>query len=81
MIVSSLILFVIGLPVQIYKNYQRKSVEGISIPLFVLYFAAYVIWLAYGLRIGELAIIVPNAPAAIVAVFLLSQFIIYRKKS
>jgi uncharacterized protein with PQ loop repeat len=78
-IISSLILFAIGLPVQIYKNFRRKSVEGLSLPLFLLYFSAYVVWLWYGLRIGELPIIIPNTLAAPLALILLSQFIIYRK--
>lgn len=81
MVVSSLILFVIGLPVQIYKNYKRKSVEGISLPLFLSYFAAYVIWLSYGVSLGDWPIVVTNVPATIAAAIMLYQFIVYRKKS
>lgn len=80
LIISSLVLFLIGLPVQIYQNYKRKSIEGISLPLFLLYFAAYVIWLSYGLRIAEPAIIIPNAPAVFAAALLLLQFLIYKNK-
>ena len=80
LIVSSLVLFVIGLPVQIYKNFKRKSVEGISLPLFLLYFSAYVIWLWYGIRISEWPIIIPNIPAIIASGLLLTQFITYRPK-
>lgn len=79
-IISSLALFAIGLPVQIYRNYKRKSVEGISKPLFLLYFAAYIIWLSYGTRIGELPIIIPNSVATATGVVLMWQFWIYRKK-
>ena len=71
LIISSLILFVIGLPVQIHKNFKSKSTGEMSLPLFLLYFSAYVIWLSYGFRIGELPIIIPNVFATPAAAIIL----------
>ena len=79
-IVLSLSLFFIGLPVQAYKNYKRKSIKGLSLPLFLLNFLAYVIWLWYGLLITNLTIIIPNIPAVIFGAIILYQFFTYRKK-
>lgn len=79
-IVLSLSLFFIGLPVQAYKNYKRKSTKGLSLSLFSLNFLAYVIWLWYGLLIKNLPIVIPNIPAIIFGAIILYQFFMYRKK-
>ena len=78
-IILSLALFVIGLPTQAWKNYKAKSVIGLSLPLFALNFAAYAVWLWYGVLIKNAPIIVPNIPAIIFGLVILFQFFAYRR--
>lgn len=78
-IIMSLVLFCMGWPVQIYKNAKRKSVEGLSLPLFILSLLASVVWLWYGIRTHIPLLIIPNIPGVFFGIILITQFMLYRK--
>jgi uncharacterized protein with PQ loop repeat len=78
-IIMSLVLFCMGWPVQIYKNAKRKSVEGLSRPLFALSLLANAVWLWYGIRTNIPLLIIPNIPGVFFGTILIMQFVIYKK--
>ncbi len=53
---------------QIRRILARRSSEDVSIGYFLVLFVGFALWLAYGISIGNLVLIVPNAVAIVVAV-------------
>ncbi|MGH2750090.1 MAG: SemiSWEET family sugar transporter [Actinomycetota bacterium] len=53
---------------QIRKILTRRSSDDVSIGYFFVLLAGFALWLAYGLSIGNLVLIVPNSVALCVAV-------------
>lgn len=64
---------------QIYKIYKRKSVEDISITMYLIFFPALVIWLLYGLSINNTPLIVANLVGVIGAATIIIEYFIYKK--
>ncbi len=75
----SLLLVFVGFPKQIFKNYQRKSCDGIDLTLAVSAFAAYTTWGVYGWSVGDKFLIWSQTPGAILSLILLVQFYLYRR--
>ena len=74
------IVALVGLPIQIVKNYRRKSVEGISIVFWVLVYLNGWLWLAYGYSMSDIDwyLIAANAPGLFFVSILLIQFYMYK---
>jgi MtN3 and saliva related transmembrane protein len=51
---------------QIRRIVELKSSEGVSIAYFAVLLVGFVLWLSYGIAAANLALIVPNAVAAVV---------------
>ncbi|MFA6329895.1 MAG: SemiSWEET transporter [Candidatus Micrarchaeia archaeon] len=69
-LLAGLITTISSLP-QLFKIVRTKKTRDISLGMFVLYFCGLVLWLAYGLLLGALPIILANlASMAIVAAIL-----------
>jgi len=81
-LIVTLIYTCLGLPVQIYKNYKRKSTEGVS--LFLIFFCGctFLLWSIYALIKDpkDWYIFGSNFPGFIFTTGLLSQFWFYRYK-
>jgi len=60
------IAMALGPVLQIRKIIEHKSSRGISIGYFLILLVGFVLWLAYGVAASNLALIVPNAVAAVV---------------
>lgn len=73
----SLILLSIGVPHQIYTNYKRKSVEGISPLLLFCIFFAYVLWSLYAWTKPDLFLILTQTPGSALSLILLFQLFYY----
>ena len=69
-----------GLPIQIYKNYQKKTAEGLSKVMVVLLFFTFLSWTIYAIVKPDYFILVPNAIGFICQTIILMQFWIYRAK-
>ena len=52
---------------QIRRMLARRSSEDVSIGYFWVLIVGFVMWLAYGVSIGNLTLVVPNAVALVVA--------------
>jgi MtN3 and saliva related transmembrane protein len=53
---------------QIRRILDQQSSRGVSISYFVVLLIGFGLWVAYGIAAANLALIVPNAVAAIVGV-------------
>jgi MtN3 and saliva related transmembrane protein len=52
---------------QIRRIVELKSARGVSIAYFLVLLVGFVLWLAYGIAADNLALIIPNALAAVVS--------------
>jgi uncharacterized protein with PQ loop repeat len=75
---STLVCIGIGLTSQVLANYQRKSCEGVSKPLFISVFFVYLLWFAYGVQQHNWFLMAANAPGWMVTGIILGQFVRYR---
>ncbi len=60
------IAMALGPILQIRKIFAHKNSQNISIGYFVVLLVGFVLWLAYGVVASNLALVVPNAVAAVV---------------
>lgn len=70
-----------GLPVQFYKNYKKKSKEGLSLSMIVMMFLTFLSWVIYAAMKSppDCYIMVRNSTGAVWAFIILIQIWIYRK--
>ena len=72
----------VGLPMQLLKNFKRKSVEGLSLVFWVLAYINGWCWVAYAsAKIQpDYFLIIANIPGLFFLTILFIQFYIYTKK-
>tara|TARA_Y100001968_G_scaffold306973_1_gene324320 strand:+ start:540 stop:815 length:276 start_codon:yes stop_codon:yes gene_type:complete len=46
---------------QLYKTWQRKSAEDVSLIMLILFITGLMFWIIYGLKIHSIPILVANA--------------------
>ncbi len=63
---------------QIRRILDQQSSRGVSISYFVVLLIGFGLWVAYGIAAANLALIVPNAVAAIVGVTTIGVALRYR---
>ncbi len=63
---------------QAVKTWRTKSAGDLSFGMFGMFWLGVVLWLAYGLLIGDLPIIVANVVTLALATTILFQMIRYR---
>ena len=63
---------------QIRRMIELRSSHGVSLGYPSVLFVGFLLWLAYGVSIDNLAIIVPNIVAAIVIVLMMAVVFRYR---
>lgn len=69
----------IGLPLQILKNWKRKSVEGLSLTFWVIVYTNTWFWVLYAVSKDKTDwyLIVANMPGLVFVSVLLGQFVWY----
>lgn len=65
---------------QVIKNWKTRSAGDLSFGTFGLFTAGLVLWLSYGLLIGNLPIIVSNTVTLVLNAVNLVQMVKYRKR-
>ena len=72
----------VGLPMQLIKNYKRKSVEGLSLVFWILAYINGWCWVAYAsVKVKpDFFLIIANIPGLFFLTILFLQFYIYTKK-
>ena len=73
------IAMALGPVLQIRKIVEHKSSGSVSIGYFLVLFVGFVLWFAYGIAASNLALIVPNAVAAVVIVTTILVALRYRR--
>jgi uncharacterized protein with PQ loop repeat len=64
---------------QIRKIIAHRSSRGVSVGYMIVLFIGFLLWLAYGIALGNWAMIVPNIVAAIVIVATMAVALRYRR--
>ena len=65
---------------QVYKVWQTKSVSGMSLTMYLIFFCGVLLWLVYGLLINSLPMIIGNT-ITIVLTFIILYFLLRSKWS
>lgn len=78
-IVLSLVVTGLGLSSQVYKNYKRKSLEGLSFFYFLVLAISYSFWSAYGIMQKDWVLIIPMSLGMLVSWVVAIQFWVYKK--
>ncbi len=58
---------------QVYKTWKTKSVDSLSLTMYIAFFVGIVLWLIYGIYLNSLPMIIANIITSILA-FLLIVF-------
>ena len=53
---------------QIRRITRRRSSEDVSLSYFGVLLTGFILWLAYGIAIGDLVLIIPNSVAICIAI-------------
>jgi MtN3 and saliva related transmembrane protein len=64
---------------QIRKIVRHRSSRGVSLGYMSVLFVGFLLWLAYGIALGNWAMIVPNIVAAIVIIATMVVAVRYRR--
>lgn len=64
---------------QIRKIVEHRSSHGVSVGYMSVLFVGFLLWLAYGVALGNWALIVPNVVAAVVISATIAVAVRYRR--
>lgn len=56
---------------QVYKVWQTKSVSGMSLTMYLIFFCGVLLWLVYGLIINSLPMIIGNTVTIVLTLIIL----------
>ena len=73
------VLTMVGFIPQLIKIWRYGSTQGVSLVMYFVLLSGVILWLIYGFFINSLSIIISNAIAGIIQVFIISIIIINRK--
>lgn len=68
---SAAILTTVAFVPQALHSWRTRDLTGISLPMYTLFTLGVALWLAYGLTIGSLPVILANAVTLILAALVL----------
>jgi MtN3 and saliva related transmembrane protein len=63
---------------QAIKVWKSRSAKDLSLIMYIFFSIGVCLWMAYGIMLHELPIIIPNFFALILSLFILSIKIIYK---
>ncbi|MFQ6333234.1 SemiSWEET transporter [Methylophilus sp. 3sh_L] len=52
---------------QVLQSWRTRDLSGISLPMYTIFTSGVVLWLIYGLLIGDWPVIIANAVTALLA--------------
>lgn len=65
---------------QMRRMLANRSSRDVSLAFFAVYLLGFVLWLAYGVALGNLALIIPNSVSLVVCALTLAVAIHLRSK-
>lgn len=74
------VLMALSPVLQIRAIVRRGSSHGVSIGYFVVLTVGFVLWLLYGAAIRNVAIVVPNSVALLLALVTIAVAAVYRRR-
>jgi MtN3 and saliva related transmembrane protein len=72
------VLMALSPMLQIRKMVQRRSSSDVSVGYFAVLIVGFVLWISYGVSIDNLALVIPNSVALVVAVITVVMAFRYR---
>lgn len=78
--IASLVISFVGVPAQIFKNFQRKSCDGLAPQLVYTACCSYTLWGLYGWTKPDIFLMVSQTPGCLLLYILLFQLYHYRKR-
>ena len=66
---------------QVIHTWRSKSVEDISLKMYLLLVTGVVLWIIYGLLIDSLSLVVANGVTLVLAAAVLAMKILYKQKN
>lgn len=63
---------------QVFKTLKTKDISGLSLPMFLIIWAAQLMWLAYGIHINDLPLVITNAGSALIVFINILLILKYR---
>ena len=78
---SAALLTTIAFIPQLYKTWQTKSAEDVSLIMLILFIAGLIFWIIYGLKIHSIPILVANIITFIFNFSILILKITYRNNN
>jgi MtN3 and saliva related transmembrane protein len=61
---------------QVWKVIKTRETKSMSTPMWILETCGFAMWIAYGIAIGALPIIIPNVLCALFAAFILVMTVV-----
>ena len=76
-----LVVTLLGFPMQILRNWKRKSVEDLSLPMWILFFLSSTTWVLYGYfrAVPDYFLVIPSLFGGLFTGIIIIQIIIYKK--
>ena len=74
------ILTTSGFVPQVYKTLKTRTVEGVSLTMYLVLLVGMIFWFVYGLLIDSFAIILANAVSGILVLMMILFRIVYRDR-
>ncbi len=75
--VVAAILTTSGFAPQVYKSLKTKTVEGVSLSMYLVLFIGMLFWLYYGIRMDSISIIMANIVSGLLVLIQIIAKIIY----
>jgi MtN3 and saliva related transmembrane protein len=63
---------------QVIRVWKTHSTKDLSLVMFLLFSAGVVMWLIYGIYLGQLPVIIANAVTLVLAIIILTFKFIYK---
>ena len=63
---------------QAWMTWRRKRADGVSLGMYVILVGGIAMWLAYGLMLNALPIIIANFITLVLAIFILVMKLLYK---
>lgn len=64
---------------QVFKTFKSRSIEGLSLTMYLSMFTGILLWLLYGIKIGSLSMIVANSITGLLTFSILMMIIAQKK--
>jgi len=63
---------------QVYKTWQTKSAENLSLTMFLVFFVGIILWLTYGIYVSSISMMVTNSITAVLSLVLIYFKLTYK---